>query len=197
MGKNGPIDVANRIINSYYNGKMVMYEFQPAVAAYYDGACYAPKQLIRAWEPWSGHFVLDIGFWLAMHFSRFARKGWMYVNGACYGDGEENHAIANTTHNFMTLTAPDRSEMSMFFTNESEDVRIYTVQVKDMSGEEEKNSENGKDSAEMIQEMRYNEVVCYEKLADWENAKQKASEYLIEYPEDTAMEREAEFLETR
>ena len=26
----------------------------------------------------------------------------------------------------------------------------------DMSGEEEKNSENGKDSAEMIQEMRYN-----------------------------------------
>ena len=40
----------------------------------YDGACYAPKQLIRAWEPWSGHFVLDIGFWLAMHFSRFARR---------------------------------------------------------------------------------------------------------------------------
>ena len=29
----------------------------------------------------------------------------------------------------------------------------------DMSGEEEKNSENGKDSAEMIQEMRYNEVI--------------------------------------
>lgn len=29
VGKNGPIDVANRIINSYYNGKMVMYEFQP------------------------------------------------------------------------------------------------------------------------------------------------------------------------
>lgn len=51
------------------------------------------------------------------------------------GTAEENHAIANTTHNFMTLTAPDRSEMSMFFTNESEDVRIYTVQVKDMAFE--------------------------------------------------------------
>ena len=35
----------------------------------------------------------------------------------------------------MTLTAPDRSEMSMFFTNESEDVHIYTVQVKDMAFE--------------------------------------------------------------
>lgn len=135
IGKNGPIDVTNRIINSYYNGKMVMYEFQPAVASYYDGSCYAPKQLIRAWEPWSGHFVIDIGFWMAMHFSRFSQKGWMYVNGACYGDGEEDHAIANTTHNFMTLTSPDRSEMSMFFTNESDEVRIYSVQIKDMAFE--------------------------------------------------------------
>ena len=135
VGKNGPIDVANRIINSYYNGKMVMYEFQPAVASYYDGSCYAPKQLIRAWNPWSGHYAMDIGFWMAMHFSRFAQKGWMYVNGACYGDGDEDHAIANTTHNFMTLTSPDRSEMSMFFTNESDEVRIYNVQIKDMAFE--------------------------------------------------------------
>mgnify|MGYP000632891641 CR=1 FL=1 len=74
IGRNGPIDVANRIINSYYNGKMTMYEFQPAVASYYNGSCYSPKQLIRAWEPWSGHYVLDIGFWMAMHFSRFSQK---------------------------------------------------------------------------------------------------------------------------
>lgn len=134
-GKNGTIDVANRIINSYYNGKMVMYEFQPAVASYYDGSCYSPKQLIRAWEPWSGHFVIDIGFWMALHFSRFSQKGWMYVNGACYGDGDEDHAITNTSHNFMTLTAPDRSELSMIFTNESPEVRTYAVQVKDMGFE--------------------------------------------------------------
>lgn len=133
IGRNGPIDVANRIINSYYNGKMTMYEFQPAVASYYNGSCYSPKQLIRAWEPWSGHYVLDIGFWMAMHFSRFSQKGWMFINGACYGDGEEDHAITNTTHNFMTLTAPDRSELSMFFTNESEEPRIYNVQIKDMA----------------------------------------------------------------
>lgn len=105
------------------------------MASYYDGSCYAPKQLIRAWNPWSGHYAMDIGFWMAMHFSRFAQKGWMYVNGACYGDGDEDHAIANTTHNFMTLTSPDRSEMSMFFTNESDEVRIYNVQIKDMTFE--------------------------------------------------------------
>ncbi len=132
-GRNGTIDIANRIINSYYNGKMVMYEFQPAVAAYYDSACYAPKQLIRAWEPWSGHYVIDIGFWMAMHFTRFAEKGWMYIGGACYGDGDEDHSITNTTNNFMTLCAPDRSDFSMFFTNDSDETRTYTVTVKDMA----------------------------------------------------------------
>lgn len=132
-GKNGAIDVANRIINSYYNGKMCMYEFQPAIASYYDGSCYAPKHLICAWEPWSGHYRLDSGFWMAMHWGRFSPKGWLYVNGACYGDGEENHYITNTSNNFMTLISPDRSEMTMHFTNEDTEPRVYSVLVKDMS----------------------------------------------------------------
>ena len=49
----------------------------------------------------------------------------------------------------------------------------------------------------MIREMKYNEILCYEKLADWENARQKAEEYLSEYPDDEAVQKEAEFLETR
>ncbi|MDE6019372.1 MAG: hypothetical protein K2H01_00015, partial [Ruminococcus sp.] len=134
-GKDGAIDVANRIINSYYNGKMCMYEFLPAVAAYYDGSCYAPKHLICANEPWSGNYRLDSGFWMAMHWGRFSPKGWMFVNGACYGDGEENHYIANTSNNFMTLVSPDRSEMTMHFTNEDTEPRIYSILVKDMAFE--------------------------------------------------------------
>lgn len=133
IGRNGAIDIANRIINSYYNGKMVLYEFQPAVASYYDGSRYAPKQLIRAWEPWSGHYVLDLGFWMALHFARFSEKGWMFIASACFGDGEEDHAISNTTSNYMTLCSPDRQNFSMFFTNDSKDMRIYAVSVKDMA----------------------------------------------------------------
>lgn len=132
-GKDGAIDVANRIINSYYNGKMCMYEFLPAIAAYYDGSCNSPKHLICANEPWSGNYRLDSGFWMAMHWGRFSPKGWMFVNGACYGDGEENHYIANTSNNFMTLVSPDRSEMTMHFTNEDTEPRVYSVLVKDMA----------------------------------------------------------------
>ncbi len=128
-GANGPIDTANRIINSYVHGRMVMYEFQPAVASYYDGSCYTPKQLMTANTPWSGHYSRDIGFWIASHFTRFAKKGWQYVESACYGDGDENHAIWNTTHNFITLVSPDRTQMTMHISNDSDVPRSYLVIV--------------------------------------------------------------------
>ena len=50
---------------------------------------------------------------------------------------------------------------------------------------------------DMIREMKYNEIICYERQADWENARQKTAEYLAEYPDDEAVQKEAEFLETR
>ena len=52
-------------------------------------------------------------------------------------------------------------------------------------------------SAEMMQEMRFNEIAAYEKLGDYESAKAKLSEYTAEYPEDEKAAKEAEFLETR
>lgn len=61
----------------------------------------------------------------------------------------------------------------------------------------ETGSDGDTPDADMIREMKYNEIICYEKLADWENARQKAEEYLSEYPDDEAVRKEAEFLETR
>ena len=52
-------------------------------------------------------------------------------------------------------------------------------------------------SEEMLQEMRFNEIMLYEKLGDWENAKTKVKEYTAAYPDDEKAAKEAEFLETR
>ena len=49
----------------------------------------------------------------------------------------------------------------------------------------------------LIQELKYNEIICYEQLGDWENAKAKMQEYREAYPDDDSVEKEAEFLETR
>lgn len=45
--------------------------------------------------------------------------------------------------------------------------------------------------------MRYNLIVSYEKLEDWGNAKQEVADYLENYPDDEAAQKEAAFLETR
>lgn len=52
-------------------------------------------------------------------------------------------------------------------------------------------------SAELIQEMEFNQISAYEQLKDWENAKTKMAEYIARYPDDSEAAKEAEFLETR
>ncbi len=132
-GTNGALDVCNRIINGYYNGRMTMYEYQPAVAAYYSGAKFFPKSLINAQTPWSGHYQADIGIWTSAHFTRFAENGWRFVDSACYGDGKENHSISETTNNYMTLTDTETGDYSIIICNDSEEQRNYTFTLENMS----------------------------------------------------------------
>lgn len=53
------------------------------------------------------------------------------------------------------------------------------------------------DYSEVIREMKFDRVVCYEKKLDWENAKAAIAEYVGQYPDDAAAQKEAEFLSTR
>ena len=52
-------------------------------------------------------------------------------------------------------------------------------------------------SYEMKKQMRYQTIICYEKTAQWEQAKECAQEYIADYPEDDKMDREYKFLESR
>ena len=131
-GTNGSLDVCNRIINGYYNGKMTMYEYQPAVAAYYSGAKYFPKSIINAQNPWSGYYEADSGIWTSAHFTMFIKNGWRFVDSACYGDGKEAHAISETTNNYMTVTDTETGDYSIVICNDSEEQRNYTFTLENM-----------------------------------------------------------------
>lgn len=48
-----------------------------------------------------------------------------------------------------------------------------------------------------LKEMQFNRIVAYERLAKWKKAKELMEEYLQQYPDDEAAQREAEFLKTR
>lgn len=52
-------------------------------------------------------------------------------------------------------------------------------------------------SAELEQEMKFNVIAAYEQMEDWESARAKLQEYLEEYPDDEAAQKEMAFLETR
>ena len=45
--------------------------------------------------------------------------------------------------------------------------------------------------------MKYNQIVAFEQLGDWESAKARLAEYVAEYPEDANALKEQQFLETR
>lgn len=48
-----------------------------------------------------------------------------------------------------------------------------------------------------VKELNYHEVIYYENIQDFETAREKAKDYLAEYPEDETMQKEYEFLQTR
>lgn len=141
-GKVGMADLATRFINSYnYAGagsnpaRMTRFEFQPAIGAFYEGSAYSPKQLIGAFDPWSGYYDADGGLQMVGHFMEFADLGWNYLPDACYGDGtySDGGVLADTgTNNYLTLKDPDTDDYSMIFANNTAQTRKYKVTVKNL-----------------------------------------------------------------
>lgn len=132
---NGVLDIANRIITMASGGYMTLYEYQPAVAAYYDGVTYCQKQLILANEPWSGYYLLDGGYYMSLHFGQFIKKGWAYVEDACHADGKaggDGHAIVDATYSYLTATDPDTGDYSTVITNTTPDPITYNFTVTNL-----------------------------------------------------------------
>ncbi|MDO5519279.1 MAG: glycosyl hydrolase family 59 [bacterium] len=132
---NGMLDIATRIITAESRGCMNLYEFQPAVASYYNGSTYFQKQEITANEPWSGYYEVDAGYYMALQFSLFAKTGWQYVEGASDGDGKpggDGHAIVDSTYNYLTVTDPDTGDFSTIIANNTGNTIEYTLDASNL-----------------------------------------------------------------
>ena len=135
-GINGALDIANRYISMYPQGGMTLCQFQPVVAAYYDGVCYCQKQFINACDPWSGYYTLDSGFYTMLQFTQFMDKGWSFVDGACYADGVpggDGHAIVDAKYSYMTTCSPDKSDYSTVITNTTAEPLTYEFEVSELA----------------------------------------------------------------
>lgn len=135
-GLNGTLDIASRFITMFYGAYMTLCEYQPAVAAYYDGVCYCQKQLILANEPWNGSFVLDSGFFMALHFSLFIKKGWSFIPSACFSDAtasEDGHGIASARFCYMTACSPQNDNYTCVLVNMQNERISYDVRIENMA----------------------------------------------------------------
>lgn len=126
-GMNGVLDIACRIAAMYPCGGMNLYEFQPVAAAYYDGVCYCCKQLITANEPWSGHYSIDSGYYMALHFSLFFKENFTYIDSGCFFDGEKDgHTLINVKRCIMTAGDINSGDFSSVMVNPcSEEITYY------------------------------------------------------------------------
>ena len=130
-GINGALD-----ISMYPQGGMTLCQFQPVVAAYYDGVCYCQKQFINACDPWSGYYTLDSGFYTMLQFTQFMDKGWSFVDGACYADGVpggDGHAMVDAKYSYMTTCSPDKSDYSTVITNTTAEPLTYEFEVSELA----------------------------------------------------------------
>lgn len=50
---------------------------------------------------------------------------------------------------------------------------------------------------DIVREMEFNQIVSYEKLEEWDKAREKLNVYIGKYPDDEQASKEALFLETR
>ena len=130
-GRGCAVDIANRILGGFPNGQITMYSFRSALRACYGSDI--PGSLLTANEPWSGHIEPEIGLWVARHFTKFTDPGWLFAEGACFRDGEENRAVRRTEHGYLTLCAPDGKGLTMILTNDSDAPRSYLIVLKNFS----------------------------------------------------------------
>ncbi len=134
-GLNGALDIANRIITMVSGGYMTLYEYQPAVAGYYDGVTYCQKQLINASTPWNGYYTLDSGFYMNLHFSQFIDKGWSFIYDSCYGDakvGGDGHALVDAKYSYVTACSAD-GDYSTVITNTTSEPITYNFEVSNLA----------------------------------------------------------------
>lgn len=131
-GINGALDIANRVIAMYPQGKMTLHEYQPVISAYYDGVCYCHKSLITACQPFNGSFVLENGFYTTLHFSQFIPKGWRFIKNACYCDGVaggDGHAMVEAKFSYLTAVSPNFKDYSIVITNTLQQPIKYSFTV--------------------------------------------------------------------
>ena len=101
----GATKLAKLLNRSYIDGRMTRIITWSLITSYYDILPLPGSGLMRANEPWSGHFEVQPAIWAVAHTTQFADPGWRYVDNAC--------GYLKGTGSFVTLRSPSGDDYSI------------------------------------------------------------------------------------
>lgn len=154
-GYQSPLALMDSFITAFDSSRRTHYMFQPAIGSFYEGIQYGHKELLSARDPWSGYIHYDPALYMLEHFAKFAKTGWegsdpslneiwrvipASTKGAFAGS-ENEHATAGINGNagYMTLAAPDKSDFSVVFVNNTQNAQTYYLTTEGMEAAAAKN----------------------------------------------------------
>jgi galactosylceramidase len=79
----GATKLAKLFNRDYIEGRMTKTIVWSLITSYYDNLPLPGSGLMRANEPWSGHFEIQPALWIVAHTTQFAAPGWYYLDGGC------------------------------------------------------------------------------------------------------------------
>jgi galactosylceramidase len=79
----GAESLARTLNRNYIVGKFSKTEIWSPVTAYYDSLPLPGSGVLRANEPWSGHYEIQPATSAVAHTTQFAQPGWRYLDSAC------------------------------------------------------------------------------------------------------------------
>ena len=147
-GYQSPLALLDSLPNAFVGSRRTMYMFQPAIGSFYEGIQYGHKELLSARDPWSGYIHYDPVLYMLSHITKFAKTGWendTNTNGiwrvlpnATYGsfgssDNEHQTAGINGDASYMTLAAPDKTNFSTVFINNTQNEKTFAIKTSDLN----------------------------------------------------------------
>ncbi|HSA01337.1 MAG TPA: galactosylceramidase, partial [Candidatus Paceibacterota bacterium] len=102
----GARELARMYNRNYVDGQMSKTIIWSPVTSYYDILPLPGSGVMRANEPWSGHFETQPALWATAHTTQFAEPGWIYLGGYACGYLPEGGS-------FVALKSPKNGDYSV------------------------------------------------------------------------------------
>jgi hypothetical protein len=143
-GNNSALEMGNTFIKGFVNSRRTHFIYQPAIGSFYEGGQYSYKELVSARDPWSGFIHYDTGLNIVKHVTWFAKVGWedkdnkagiwrAVPQASGCGVNGTNPVRGGTGNSYLTLAAPDKTNFSTIFINDSSSARTYKIATANMA----------------------------------------------------------------